>query len=182
MLFGFRVLFLLSALVVVASFRDGTDIYKFIAATVEAESKRNTIFLLGKVEENSKLLTQKIDKNIETTERNNNFLMQKMDKNMETMELKLNANSQKMELKLDANSQKMELKLDAISQKMDKYMETMELKLNTNSDKMDTVSVRLNSVENFIQVFVLGFSAISEYIAKIFGHDFAKEVIFKRRT
>ena len=79
---------------IVASFRigapkcsdeDGTiDVYKFITA----ESKQTMIFLLGKIEENCKLLMQKMDKNMETMELKLNANSEKIDKNMKTMELK----------------------------------------------------------------------------------------------
>eukprot|EP01036_Dinobryon_divergens_P034655 gene34655-44807_t len=214
--FGCRALFLLTALMIVASFRidvpkcadeDGTiDIYKFITATVVAESKQTVIFLLGKMEENSKLLMQKMDKNMETMEFKLNASSDKMDKNMESMEFKLNANSDKMDRnmesmefklnakmdKMDKNMESMELKLNAkmdknmetmmqkmdknmetMMQKMDKNMETTELKLNANSDKIDALSVRLVSVENFINISILVYSVTSMYIATIFGPDFA---------
>jgi hypothetical protein len=59
----------------------------------------------------------------------------------------------------------------------------MELKLNANSDKIDALSVRLVSVENFINISLLVYSVVSTYIAMIFGPDFAtfvREVVFKR--
>ena len=62
-------------------------------------------------------------------------------------------------------------------------MESMELKLNANSDKIDALSVRFVFVDNFITVSLLVFSAMSTYIAMIFGPDFStfvREVVFKK--